>query len=59
MCGPWYQEMSVIHPGSSLNFDGAHLQQDEEEEIQQEDRKQQQAVIMLVCSCLDFCTIFL
>nr|CAB3229918.1 centrosomal protein of 152 kDa-like [Phallusia mammillata] len=36
--------MSVIHPGSSLNFDGAHLQQSEEDEIQQEDIKQQQAL---------------
>ncbi|XP_078482976.1 uncharacterized protein LOC100180703 [Ciona intestinalis] len=34
--------MSVIHPGSSINFDGADLQRSEEEEIQREDRKQQQ-----------------
>uniref|UniRef100_H2YGR0 Uncharacterized protein n=1 Tax=Ciona savignyi TaxID=51511 RepID=H2YGR0_CIOSA len=34
--------MSVILPGSSINFDGADLQRSEEEEIQREDRKQQQ-----------------
>ncbi|CAK8682000.1 unnamed protein product [Clavelina lepadiformis] len=34
--------MSVIHPGSSINFDGADLQRSEEEEFQREDIKQQQ-----------------
>jgi len=45
-----------IHPGSSLNFDGADLQRSEEEEIHQEDIKQQQEV---QCQCnFQLCTLF-
>lgn len=40
--------MSIIHPGTSINFDGTDLQRSEEDEIQQEDIKQQQEVFHIV-----------
>ena len=39
--------MSIIHPGTSINFDGTDLQRSEEEEIHQEDIKQQQEVLFV------------
>lgn len=36
--------MSVIHPGSSINFDAAALRQNEDEEMREEEMRQQKEV---------------